>query len=95
MTTEPRASSIAARAVGYGTADQPWPVVTGRDAKPLRSRRSSLASSTDRVQDTKYLPKASRSLVDTVLSGKKPEDLRTSTYNNDVRFVPRSCADAA
>jgi hypothetical protein len=33
------------RGVGYGTADQPWPIISGQDAETRRSRRSSPASS--------------------------------------------------
>ena len=39
-------------------------------------------------KDTRELAKSTVELVDTVLSGGKPENLDTKTYNNDVKVVP-------
>ena len=39
-------------------------------------------------KDTRDLAKSTVELVDTVLSGNKPANLDTTTYNNDVKVVP-------
>ena len=77
------------RAVGYGTADQPWPIVTGQDAE-TPSVKSIIAGEqySTVFKDTRELAKATVELVDTALSGGTPEGLDTETYNNDVKVVP-------
>src|SRR3569833_1006412 len=71
------------RAVGYGTADQPWPIVTGQDAETA-SVKAIIAGEqySAVVKDTRDLAKATVELVDAVLSGGKPDGLDTKTYNN-------------
>jgi putative multiple sugar transport system substrate-binding protein len=77
------------RAVGYGTADQPWPIVTGQDAETASVKAIIAGEQYSTVfKDTRNLAKATVELVDTVLSGKKPEGLDEKTYNNDVKVVP-------
>ncbi|RWM54284.1 multiple monosaccharide ABC transporter substrate-binding protein [Mesorhizobium sp.] len=77
------------RAVGYGTPDQPWPVVTGQDAETASVKAIIGGEQYSTVfKDTRELAKATVELVDKVLSGGKPEGLDTKTYNNDVKVVP-------
>ncbi|MGX7876680.1 multiple monosaccharide ABC transporter substrate-binding protein [Mesorhizobium sp. ORM6] len=77
------------RAVGYGTADQPWPVVTGQDAETASVKGIIAGEQYSTVfKDTRDLAKATVQLVDKVLSGGKPDGLDTKTYNNDVKVVP-------
>jgi putative multiple sugar transport system substrate-binding protein len=77
------------RAVGYGTADQPWPVVTGQDAETASVKAIIAGEQYSTVfKDTRDLAKATVQLVDKVLSGGKPGGLDTKTYNNDVKIVP-------
>ena len=77
------------RAVGYGTADQPWPVVTGQDAETASVKSIIAGEQYSTVfKDTRDLAKATVELVDTVLSGGKPDGLDEKTYNNDVKVVP-------
>lgn len=77
------------RAVGYGTADQPWPIVTGQDAETASVKGIIAGEQYSTVfKDTRDLAKATVDLVDTVLTGGTPEGLDTSTYNNDVKVVP-------
>ena len=77
------------RAVGYGTADQPWPIVTGQDAETASVKAIIAGEQYSTVfKDTRELAKATVALVDTVLSGKTPDGLDTKTYNNDVKVVP-------
>ena len=84
-----RGITASLRAVGYGTADQPWPVVTGQDAETASVKAIIAGEQYSTVfKDTRDLAKATVELVDTVLSGGTPEGLDTTTYNNDVKVVP-------
>ena len=79
----------ALKGVGYGSGDMVMPVVTGQDAE-LPSVKSILADEqySTVFKDTRDLAKATVELVDTVLSGNKPEGLDEKTYNNEVKVVP-------
>ena len=77
------------RGVGYGTADQPWPIVTGQDAEAASVKSIIAGEQYSTVfKDTRELAKVTADLVDKVLSGGKPEVLDTKTYNNGVKVVP-------
>ncbi|MCX5477509.1 sugar ABC transporter substrate-binding protein [Kaistia geumhonensis] len=77
------------RGVGYGTADQPWPIVTGQDAETASVKAIIAGEQYSTVfKDTRDLAKSTVELVDTVLSGNTPANLDTTTYNNDVKVVP-------
>ncbi|BCH20681.1 multiple sugar-binding periplasmic receptor ChvE [Mesorhizobium sp. L-8-10] len=77
------------RGVGYGTADQPWPIVTGQDAE-VPSVKAIIAGEqySTVFKDTRELAKVTANLVDAVLSGKEPEINDTKTYENGVKVVP-------
>ena len=77
------------RGVGYGTADQPWPIVTGQDAE-VPSVKAIIAGEqySTVYKDTRELAKVTADLVDTILNGGTPEGLDTSTYDNGVKVVP-------
>ncbi|WP_181700116.1 multiple monosaccharide ABC transporter substrate-binding protein [Chthonobacter albigriseus] len=77
------------KAVGYGSAEQPYPVVSGQDAE-LPSVKSILANEqySTIFKDTRELAKVTAKLVDDVLSGKEPEINDTKTYDNGVKVVP-------
>src|SRR3569623_689913 len=80
-----RGITASLRAVGYGTADQPWPIVTGQDAETASVKLLITGEQYSTVfKDTRALAKATVELVDKVLSGGKPDGLDTKTYNNDV-----------
>jgi putative multiple sugar transport system substrate-binding protein len=77
------------KGVGYGTANQPMPIITGQDAdlpsvKALR--RGDQASTV--FKDTRQLAKVTADLVDAVLNGRTPQVNDTKTYNNGVKVVP-------
>ena len=77
------------RGVGYGTADQPWPAITGQDAETASVKAIIAGEQYSTVfKDTRDLAKATVQLVDKVLSGGTPDGLDTKTYNNDVKVVP-------
>ncbi|HUD31506.1 MAG TPA: multiple monosaccharide ABC transporter substrate-binding protein [Variovorax sp.] len=77
------------KGVGYCSAQQPCPVVSGQDAEVpsvksiLRGEQSSTV-----FKDTRELAKVTANMVDAVVSGKTPEVNDTKTYNNGVKVVP-------
>lgn len=77
------------KGVGYCTAQQPCPVVSGQDAEvpSVKSILKGEQSSTI-FKDTRELAKVTANMVDAVLSGKAPEVNDTKTYNNGVKVVP-------
>lgn len=79
----------ALKSAGYGTADKPYPVVTGQDAE-LASVKSVLRGQQTQTvyKDTRKLAKQAVQMSDAVLTNKKPEVNDTKTYNNGKRVVP-------
>ena len=77
------------KGVGYCTAAQPCPVVSGQDAE-IPSVKSMLKGEqySTVFKDTRDLAKVTANLVDAVLAGKQPEINDTKTYNNGVKVVP-------
>ena len=77
------------KGVGYCTAQQACPVVSGQDAEVpsvksiLRGEQYSTV-----FKDTRELAKVTANMVDATLSGKQPEINDTKTYNNGVKVVP-------
>ena len=77
------------KGVGYCTAQQPCPVVSGQDAEVpsvksiLRGEQYSTV-----FKDTRELAKVTVGMVDAMLSGKQPAVNDTKTYNNGVKIVP-------
>jgi putative multiple sugar transport system substrate-binding protein len=77
------------RGVGYGTADQAWPIISGQDAETPSVKAIIAGEQYSTVfKDTRELAKTTADLVDTVVSGGTPEGLDTKTYNNGVKVVP-------
>ena len=77
------------RGVGYGSADQPWPIVTGQDAETPSVKAIIAGEQYSTVfKDTRELAKVTANLVDAALSGGTPEINDTETYNNGVKVVP-------
>ncbi|MBP2479615.1 putative multiple sugar transport system substrate-binding protein [Crossiella equi] len=79
----------ALKSNGYGTAAQPYPVVTGQDAE-IASVKSIIAGEQySTVQkDTRELAKVAASMASTVLRGQKPEVNNDKDYHNGVKVVP-------
>jgi len=77
------------KGVGYGSPDQPMPVISGQDAEVpsikamLRGEQYSTI-----FKDTRDLAKVTVDMVDAVLSGKEVPVNDTKTYNNGVKVVP-------
>lgn len=77
------------KGVGYCTAQQPCPVVSGQDAE-VPSVKSILKGEqySTIFKDTRDLARVTANLVDAVLAGKTPEINDTKTYHNGVKVVP-------
>lgn len=79
----------ALKGVGYGTASQPWPIVTGQDAEVASVKSIIAGEQTSTVfKDTRTLAKRAVMMADAVLKGEKPEVNDEKTYNNGVKVVP-------
>lgn len=77
------------KGVGYGSGDQPMPIVTGQDAE-LRSVKSMLAGEqySTVFKDTRELARVTVGMVDALIEGGEPEINDTSTYDNGVKVIP-------
>lgn len=79
----------ALRSVGYGSADLPWPVITGQDAETATVKSIIAGEQTQTVfKDTRLLSDQAVKTVDAVLKGEKAEVNDEKTYNNGVKIVP-------
>ncbi|KAA0588961.1 putative multiple sugar transport system substrate-binding protein [Azospirillum lipoferum] len=77
------------KGVGYGSASQPMPVVTGQDAE-VQSVKSILAGEQRSTvfKDTRELAKVTVGMVDDLLAGRTPQVNDTKTYDNGKKVVP-------
>jgi putative multiple sugar transport system substrate-binding protein len=77
------------KGVGYGSKDQPMPIISGQDAE-IPSVKSILAHEqySTVYKDTRDLAKVAADMVVAVLAGKEPEVNDTKTYNTGVKVVP-------
>jgi len=79
----------ALRGVGYGTADQPWPVITGQDAEVASVKAMIAGEQTYTVfKDTRELAAQTAKMVDQALKGETVDINDTKTYDNGVKVVP-------
>jgi putative multiple sugar transport system substrate-binding protein len=77
------------KGVGYGSAQQPMPVVTGQDAEIPSVKSILKKEQTSTVfKDTRELAKVTVNMVDAMMAGKQVEVNDTKTYNNGVKVVP-------
>jgi putative multiple sugar transport system substrate-binding protein len=77
------------KGVGYGTKDQPWPVITGQDAE-IASIKAMIAGEQAFTvfKDTRELAKQTAKMVDAALKGTEVPINDTKTYDNKVKVVP-------
>lgn len=79
----------ALRSVGYGSADLPWPVITGQDAETASIKSIIAGEQTSTIfKDTRLLSAQAVKTVDAILKGNKPEVNDEKTYNNGAKVVP-------
>ncbi|MEV6859853.1 multiple monosaccharide ABC transporter substrate-binding protein [Streptosporangium subroseum] len=86
----------ALKSNGYGTADQPYPVVTGQDAEAA-SVKSIIAGEQYATiyKDTRQLADVTVKMADAVLKGGKAEVNNTTDYDNGSKVVPSYLLDPA
>ena len=79
----------ALKGVGYGTADQPMPVITGQDAEVASVKAMIAGEQTYTIfKDTRELAAQTAKMVDQALKGETVDVNDTTTYNNEVKVVP-------
>ncbi|HLG81827.1 MAG TPA: multiple monosaccharide ABC transporter substrate-binding protein [Bradyrhizobium sp.] len=77
------------KGVGYGSADQPMPVISGQDAEVPSIKAILRGDQYSTIfKDTRDLAKVAADMVDAALSGKQVTVNDTKTYNNGVKVVP-------
>ncbi|MEM7694161.1 MAG: multiple monosaccharide ABC transporter substrate-binding protein [Pseudomonadota bacterium] len=77
------------KGVGYGSDDQPMPVISGQDAEIPSLKAMMAGEQTSTIfKDTRELAKVTVALVDAALAGNEPEINDTETYDNGVKVVP-------
>jgi putative multiple sugar transport system substrate-binding protein len=79
----------ALKSNGYGTAGQPYPVVTGQDAE-VASVKSIVAGEqySTVFKDTRQLAKTAVDMTQALLTGAKPQVNNTKDYDNGKKVVP-------
>jgi len=79
----------ALKSNGYGTAGQPYPIVTGQDAE-LASVKSIIAGEQYATiyKDTRELAARAVKMADAALKGQTPEVNNTKDYDNGMKVVP-------
>ena len=85
----------ACKAVGYGSAGKPLPLVGGQDCI-VASCKSILAGEqyATVLKDTRSLGAATVTLVDNILTGKPVGTLDTTSYDNGAKIVPSLLLDS-
>ena len=85
----------ALKSNGYGTAAQPYPIVTGQDAEAA-SVKSIIAGEqySTIYKDTRALAKTTVEMADAVLKGQTPKTNNTTDYDNGVKVVPSQLLDS-
>src|SRR5271166_1278751 len=77
------------KGVGYGSADQPMPVISGQDAEVPSIKAILRGDQYSTIfKDTRDLAKVAADMVDAALAGKEVTVNDTKTYNNGVKVVP-------
>ncbi len=84
----------ALKNVGYGSADKPFPTITGQDCdKPNVIAMINGEQSMSVFKDTRTLAAKVVEMVDALLQGKEAPVNNTETYNNGVKVVPSFLCD--
>jgi putative multiple sugar transport system substrate-binding protein len=79
---------------GYGSADKPYPVITGQDCdKPNVKAMIEGQQSMSVFKDTRTLASKVVEMVDALLQGKEAPVNDTKTYDNGVKIVPSFLCD--
>lgn len=84
----------ALRGAGYGTAAQPWPIISGQDATVAGIQAIINGELYATVfKDTRDLAAAAVQMINAILDGEPVPVNNTTTYDNNVRIVPSMLLD--
>ena len=82
------------KGVGYGSATQKMPVVTGQDCEVASVKSIIAGEQTSSIfKDTRVLADKAAEMADAVLSGKTPVTNDTKSYNTGLKIVPSFLCD--
>ena len=82
------------RNAGYGTADKPYPVITGQDCdKPNVIAMINGEQSMSIFKDTRTLAEKVVEMVEAIMKGEDAPVNDTKTYHNGVKYVPSFLCD--
>ena len=85
----------ALKGVGYGSASQPWPIVTGQDAEAASVKSIIKGEQYSTIyKDTRELAKVTVAMTDAILKGQTPKTNDSKTYDNGVKVVPSYLLDS-
>src|SRR5499427_8397311 len=77
------------RGVGYGSADQPMPIISGQDAEVASIKAMLRGEQYSSIfKDTRDHARVTADMVDAALSGKQVTVNDAKTYNNGIKVVP-------
>jgi putative multiple sugar transport system substrate-binding protein len=77
------------KGAGYGSADRPYPAVSGQDAEVASVKSIQAGEQFASIfKDTRKLAAATVEMANAVLSGQEPTVNDTTTYDNGVKVVP-------
>ncbi|WP_448042527.1 multiple monosaccharide ABC transporter substrate-binding protein [Bradyrhizobium liaoningense] len=77
------------KGVGYGSSDQPMPIISGQDAEVPSIKAMLRGDQYSTIfKDTRDLAKVTADMVDAALAGKEVTVNDTKTYENGVKTVP-------
>jgi putative multiple sugar transport system substrate-binding protein len=77
------------KGVGYGSADQPMPIISGQDAEVPSIKAMLRGDQYSTIfKDTRDLAKVTADMVDAALAGKQVTVNDSKTYENGVKTVP-------
>lgn len=77
------------KGVGYGSTDQPMPIISGQDAEVPSIKAMLRGDQYSTIfKDTRDLAKVTADMVDAALAGKEVTVNDTKTYENGVKTVP-------
>lgn len=77
------------KGVGYGSVDQPMPIISGQDAEVPSIKAMLRGDQYSTIfKDTRDLAKVTADMVDAALAGKQVSVNDTKTYENGVKTVP-------
>jgi putative multiple sugar transport system substrate-binding protein len=77
------------KAAGYGTADKPFPVLTGQDCDIINVKQILAGEQSMSIfKDTRTLAERAQTMVKQIMSGQEVEVNDTSSYDNGLKIVP-------